>query len=79
MGRQARLRASRKWRLATNEIVASCADPDCPACAGKGVLGGDRPRLCGCAPVRFKARFAGRTRRKNGQLEVQVAAGEASL
>lgn len=77
MGKQARLRRARKWRLATNEIVASCADPSCTACEGRGIH--QKPvRICGCAPPRFKIRFAGRMRRKTGQLEVQITAGEAA-
>jgi len=74
MGKQARIRRSRKWRLATNEVVASCADPACQACDGRGAL--DNPmRVCGCAADRFRERYAGRTRRRGGGLEVQMERG----
>jgi hypothetical protein len=76
MGKQARIRRSRKskWKIATNQMLASCADPMCGACRGRGALY-DPTRVCGCAVDGFRERYAGRLRSRGWGLEVLVDRG----
>jgi hypothetical protein len=70
MGLEARLNAA-LWKPVTNRDVTEAADPDCRKCDGKGMDFTDRgnPAVCACAKDRFYRTYAGRIRRRDGQME----------
>lgn len=47
-----------KWKLVTNEFVASHARKDCPACEGEGRIAlSTEFAICACATLAFRKEF----------------------
>lgn len=74
--RERRINRKKKWHGATNELIASHADPDCKTCGGKGYLGseedGEVCELKGCAVELFAIAYKGRLRHNTSRNRLEV-------